>query len=171
MCFADLRMPRRLNKLSPPRLRRSFGTWWLQNAGRILGNAVTRFESRVFELVAQSGHGGTRLPHINLTRHLDLGGTRITELARRASMTNAAMTELIDQCEALGLVVRHADPIDRRARIVAFTDEGIVWLKALGKALKKAENELFDEIGEEAVAVLLERLSIYAGVVESIRTD
>src|SRR5690348_14295435 len=94
--------------------RRPQDAWRLHNAGRILGDAVTRFESRVLELMEQAGHSGTRISHINLTRHLDLEGTRITELARRANMTNAAMTELIDYCERIGLVVRQADPTDKR---------------------------------------------------------
>ena len=106
--------------------RDSKDAWRLGNAGRILGNAVTRFEARVLELMSDAGHADTRLPHVNLTRHLDLDGTRITELARRAHMTNAAMTELIDQCEALGLVVREVDASDKRARTVQFTDAGRV---------------------------------------------
>ncbi|WP_332739746.1 MarR family winged helix-turn-helix transcriptional regulator [Hydrogenophaga sp.] len=140
----------------------------MHNAGRVLGNALTRFEARVLELMAQAGHGQTRLPHINLTRHLDLEGTRITVLAQRANMTNAAMTELIDQCEGLGLVVRLSDPADRRVRIVNFTDAGRLWLAAFSKALKKAERELFEEIGEDLAATLLNALARYAGVVESI---
>jgi DNA-binding MarR family transcriptional regulator len=107
-----------------PKTRNTRDAWRLGNAGRILGNAVTRFEARVLELMAGAGHADTRLPHVNLTRHLDLEGTRITELARRAHMTNAAMTELIDQCEALGLVVREVDASDKRARTVQFTDAG-----------------------------------------------
>ena len=109
------------------------------------------------------------LHHVNLTRHLDLEGTRITELARRAHMTNAAMTELIDQCEALGLVLREADASDKRARTVQFTAAGREWLSAFGKAVKKAERELLAEIGPEAAAVLLQGLGRYAGAVESIR--
>lgn len=140
----------------------------MHNAGRVLGNALTRFEARVLELMAQAGHAQTRLPHINLTRHLDLQGTRITVLAQRANMTNAAMTELIDQCETLGLVVRLSDPSDRRARIVNFTDAGRLWLAAFAKALKKAEREMVDEIGANATATLFEALARYAGVVESI---
>lgn len=140
----------------------------MHNAGRVLGNALTRFEIRVLELMAQAGHAQTRLPHINLTRHLDLQGTRITVLAQRAHMTNAAMTELIDQCEALGLVVRLSDPADRRARIVNFTDAGRLWLTAFAKALKKAERELVDEIGADAAATLFDALARYAGVVDSI---
>ncbi len=140
----------------------------MHNAGRVLGNALTRFEARVLELMAQAGHAQTRLPHINLTRHLDLQGTRITVLAQRAHMTNAAMTELIDQCEALGLVVRLSDPADRRARIVNFTDAGRLWLAAFAKALKKAEREMVDEIGADAAATLFDALARYAGVVDSI---
>ncbi|MDP3835313.1 MAG: winged helix DNA-binding protein [Hydrogenophaga sp.] len=140
----------------------------MHNAGRVLGNALTRFEARVLELMAQAGHAQTRLPHINLTRHLDRGGTRITVLARRANMTNAAMTELIDQCEGLGLVIRLADPSDRRARVVNFTDAGQVWLAAFSRALKKAERELVEEIGADAAATLFGALARYAGVVASI---
>ncbi|MDP2985481.1 MarR family winged helix-turn-helix transcriptional regulator, partial [Hydrogenophaga sp.] len=132
--------------------RNTKDAWRLGNAGRILGNAVTRFEARVLELMAHAGHADTRLPHVNLTRHLDLEGTRITELARRAHMTNAAMTELIDQCEALGLVVREVDVSDKRARTVQFTDAGREWLAAFGRAVKKAERELLTEIGPEAAA-------------------
>lgn len=150
--------------------RRAPRAWRLYNAGRILGDALTRFESRVLELLTQAGHGGTRLSHINLTRHLDIEGTRITELARRANMTNAAMTELIDQCEQLGLVVRQADPGDRRARVVCFTDEGQAWLTAFGHAVRKAEKELVAEIGPEAAAVLLDALARYGGVVQSLGT-
>ncbi len=98
----------------------------------------------------------------------DFKGTRITVLAQRANMTNAAMTELIDQCEGLGLVVRMADPSDKRVRIVNFTEAGRLWLAAFSKALKKAERELMDEIGDDAAAALFDALARYAGVVESI---
>ena len=154
---------------NPPPGRRTPDAWRLDNAGRVLGNAVTRFESRVLELMAAAGHADTRLSHVNLTRHLDLEGTRITELARRARMTNAAMTELIDQCEGLGLVLREADPNDKRARTVQFTEAGREWLKAFGQAVKKAEREMLKEIGPEAAEVLLQGLARYAGMVESIR--
>lgn len=117
-----------------------------------------------------AGYADTRLSHINLTRHLDLGGTRITELAKRARMTGAAMTELIDQCENIGLVERISDPTDRRVRIVAFTEAGRLWLDAFGKSVKKAERELLDEIGAEAYTYLFGALAEYGSAVESIKS-
>ncbi len=142
--------------------------WRLHNAGRILGNALVRFETRVLVLMEQAGYTQTRLSHVNLTRHLDLEGTRITELARRARMTNAAMTELIDQCEQLGLVLREADPADARARVVRFTEDGRQWLADFGKALRKAERELVREIGESAAQALYGPLADYGDAVQSI---
>jgi DNA-binding MarR family transcriptional regulator len=153
---------------APSANRRPSAAWRLRNAGRILSDAVTRFESRVMELMERAGYTETRLSHINLTRHLDLDGTRITDLARRAGMTNAAMTELVDQCEAIGLVERTFDSTDRRARVVQFTDEGRQWLAAFGKAVKKAEGELVKAIGPEAFDLLFGPLARYAGGVRSL---
>jgi DNA-binding MarR family transcriptional regulator len=101
--------------------RKSGTAWRHANVGRLLNNAVRRFEARVLELMSASGHVETRIAHVSLTRNLDVEGTRLTELAQRASMSKQAMGELVDQCAELGLVERMADPKDGRARIIRFT--------------------------------------------------
>jgi DNA-binding MarR family transcriptional regulator len=136
--------------------------WRTHNPGRVLSSALYRFEARVMELMHEAGHAHIRRSHVNLTRHLDLEGTRITDLARRAAMTNAAMTELIGQCEELGLVERVSDPLDKRARVVRFTDQGLEWLEAFGRAVAVAQREMSREIGSEAMAVLLNDVARYA---------
>lgn len=151
-----------------PALRPGAKGWRLHNVGRVLGDALSRFEGRVLALMDLAGYTGMRLSHVNMTRHLDLEGTRITELARRARMTNAAMTELVDQCERLGLVRREPDPADGRVRRVCFTEEGRDWLQAFGRALRQAERELRREIGEDAAAILFGPLAEYAAAVRSI---
>ncbi|MDP9928255.1 DNA-binding MarR family transcriptional regulator [Variovorax paradoxus] len=137
--------------------------WRTDNVGRLLSSALRRFEERVMSLMVERGHAQTRRSHVNLTRHLDIGGTRITELARRAAMTNAAMTELIDQCESIGLVERMADPADKRVRIVRFTQVGESWLKDFGRAVAQAQREMSKEVGEDQLAVVLAALASYAG--------
>ncbi|MGE4335162.1 MAG: MarR family winged helix-turn-helix transcriptional regulator [Pigmentiphaga sp.] len=141
--------------------------WRTRNPGRALSNALHRFEERVMELMSAAGHSHTRRSHVNLTRHLDLEGTRITELARRAAMTNAAMTELIDQCVLLGLVERVADPSDKRVRIVRFTPGGLAWLDAFGEAVALAQQEMADAIGDDSLSLLLDALGRYAAQPES----
>lgn len=140
--------------------------WRANNPGRVLSNALRRFEERVLELMSAAGHSSTRLSHVNLTRHLDLEGTRITELARRASITNPAMTELIDQCEALGLVERVPDSTDKRVRIVRFTPAGLDWLAAFGHAVAEAQAEMAEVIGACCMKILLTDLANYAAAME-----
>ncbi|KAF1023922.1 MAG: hypothetical protein GAK30_00289 [Paracidovorax wautersii] len=141
--------------------------WRQHNPGRVLSNALRRFEERVLALMSEAGHAQTRRSHVNLTRHLDLEGTRITELARRAAMTNAAMTELIDQCETLGLVERLQDPADKRVRIVRFTAAGLEWLDVFGWAVGEAQAEMEADIGRRGMSVVLTDLAGYASAMEA----
>lgn len=137
--------------------------WRHSNVGRLLNNAVRRFEARVLELMSENGHSETRIAHVNLTRNLDIGGTRLTELARRAEMSKQAMSELVEQCTALGLVDRAADPSDRRARLVSFTSTGLEWLEAFRDAVDLAEHEMREELGDLLMDAVVTGLTNYAG--------
>lgn len=128
-------------------MNRHSESWRHSNIGRILHSALGRFESRVFEILAENGHGEARYTHLNLTRNLDIAGTRTSELARRAGVTKQAMGEIVEQCENLGLVRRTPDKRDARAKIVKFTELGFEWLEAFRVALGKAEEEMRDELG------------------------
>jgi DNA-binding MarR family transcriptional regulator len=148
---------------------RNSGTAWRHAIiGRLLNNAVRRFEARVLELMSECGHAGTRIAHINLTRNLDVEGTRLTELAQRASMSKQAMGELVDQCAALGLVTRSVDPADRRARIVTFTPAGLVWLDAFRAAADVAEREMRSELGEETMDAIVKGLAAYGAKFDTL---
>ncbi len=109
------------------------------------------------------GHSKTRIAHVNLTRNLDVEGTRLTELARRAEMTKQAMSELVEQCAQMGLVERTDDPSDRRARLVTFTPAGLMWLEAFRDAVDRAESEMREELGDALMNAILEGLNRYAG--------
>ncbi|MFC0218905.1 DNA-binding MarR family transcriptional regulator [Pseudochelatococcus lubricantis] len=138
------------------------GTAWRHaNIGRLLNNAVRRFEARVLEVMSEKGHTEARIAHISLTRNLDIAGTRLTELARRASMSKQAMGELVDQCANLGLVDRTEDPSDRRARLIVFTPTGIEWLEAFRTAVDIAEAEMRAELGETAMNAIVAGLTGY----------
>jgi DNA-binding MarR family transcriptional regulator len=144
-----------------PRKDVGIDQWRHDNIGRLLNNAVSRFESRVLELMSRSGHPQARISHVSLTRNLDLNGTRVSELARRAGMTKQAMGELVSQCAALKLVVANIDPSDKRARIVQFTRAGRRWLEAFRRAVDQAEREMRDEVGAMSMDVLRGALALY----------
>lgn len=135
--------------------------WRQHNVGRLLNNAVRRFEDRVLAILAQQSLPHLAPSHINATRHLDLDGTRLTELARRAAMTKQSMSELVSQLVQLGIVARHPDPLDTRARQICFTPLGLRWLHAFGAAVAQAEAELCDCVGADAATQLTLALQRY----------
>ena len=148
--------------------------WRQTHLGRLLGHAMRRFDQRVLHLMAASAEAPLALSHlaardkvgaahIHLTRHLPLKGARLTELAQSAGMTKQAMANLVDQCEAWGLVTRAADPLDARARRVCFTPTGLAWLQAFRDAVAQAEAEFREEVGPDVATVVAIGLEAYAG--------
>jgi DNA-binding MarR family transcriptional regulator len=78
-------------------------------------------------------------------------------------MTKQAMGDLVDQCEAWGIVKREADPRDARGRFVRFTPVGLAWLQAFQEAVAQAEAEFRQEVGDEVATVVQLGLEAYAG--------
>jgi DNA-binding MarR family transcriptional regulator len=148
--------------------------WRLTHLGRLLGHAMRRFDERVLELMAHdidvplalsnlAARSQVSAAHVHITRHLALEGSRLTTLAEQAGMSKQAMGDLVDQCEAWGLVVRVPDDQDRRARRIRFTESGLAWLNAFRKAVAQAEAEFRAEVGAEVATVVMIGLEAYAG--------
>ncbi|MDR2852724.1 MAG: MarR family transcriptional regulator [Burkholderiaceae bacterium] len=146
--------------------------WRQSHIGRLLGEAMRRFDARVLTLMAYdievplalsnlAARHQISAAHIHITRHLARGGSRLSELAQRAGMSKQAMGALVDQCAAWGLVTRESDPHDGRARQVRFTTDGLAWLDAFRRAVAQAERELRISIGTEVATVLTLGLEAY----------
>ena len=149
-------------------------SWRLTHLGRLRGHAARRFDERVLGLMANNvdvplalsnlaARSQVSAAHVHVTRHLALEGSRLTELAQRAGMSKQAMGDLVDQCEACGLVTREPDPLDARARRVRFTPTGLAWLQAFKEAVAQAEAEFRAEVGHQVATVVMIGLEAYAG--------
>lgn len=71
-----------------------------------------------------AGFDDHRLVHHNVMAHVTFEGIRLTDLAEKAGITKQAMSELVIDLERLGYLTRTADPHDRRAKLICFTDKG-----------------------------------------------
>ena len=149
-------------------------SWRTGHVGHWLRLALDRFDARVHSLMANhpavplglanlAARGQIGAAHIHITRHLDLQGTRLTALAERAGMTKQAMTTLVTQCEAWGMVQRADDPSDARAKRIIFTAAGLAWVQAYHDAVMQAREELEQSVGPEVATVLALGLEAYAG--------
>jgi DNA-binding MarR family transcriptional regulator len=164
-----------MNETTLPNAHAGYDTTWrLTHLGRLMGEALRRFDARVLALMAGSidvplalsnlaARDQVGAAHIHITRHLAVGGSRLTALALSAGMSKQAMGDLVDQCEAWGIVRREADPYDRRARRVVFTESGLAWLEAFRCAVVQAEDEFRQAVGDDVATVVGLGLEAYAG--------
>lgn len=146
--------------------------WRITHLGRLLGHALRRFDERVLWLMARNVEVPLALAnlaardqigaaHIHITRHLAIGGSRLTDLALSAGMSKQAMGDLVTQCEAWGLVTREADAHDKRAKKVMFTASGLMWLGAFERAVAQAEDEFRTAVGPDVATVVALGLEAY----------
>ena len=146
--------------------------WRVTHLGRLMGNALRRFDERVLQLMARdvlvplalsnlAARDQVGAAHIHITRHLALSGSRLTDLASAAGMSKQAMGDLVTQCEAWGLITREPDAYDKRAKKVMFTADGLFWLGAFERAVTQAETEFRAAVGQDVATVVALGLEAY----------
>lgn len=100
---------------------------------------------------------GLRPAHLMVLQTLDHppAGTRLTELAERAQMTAQSMGELIDGLERHGYVERIPDPVDRRAKLIRYTDLGWAAHERGGEIVRDVQAEWAARLGNDKLSHLL----------------
>jgi DNA-binding MarR family transcriptional regulator len=91
-------------------------------------------------------------------------GVKVSELSRFLRVTSPTVTQLLNQLEETGLVVRKEDPKDRRAVRVSLTVEGDETAKNALRGYMDRMNGLVDYLGEddtENLTRLLKKVSVY----------
>ena len=123
------------------------------------------------EAVARLGPPGEgprmRPAHTSVFPHIDLDGTRLTELARRLGISKQAVGQLVDELEQMDVLERVPDPRDGRAKLIKFANRpGSSLLDGLAH-LRRFEAELAEAVGSERMAALHDGLSALLAVLES----
>ncbi len=108
-----------------------------------------------------------RTAHTTLLPHIDLEGTRLTELARRMGISKQAVAQLVEELEGFGMLERVPDPSDGRARLVRFTAQGRRGLLQGLRLLAQLEAELAEVVGERRLRALRSTLSLLVEHLES----
>ena len=114
----------------------------LMKCGRLLN------ERGVQQFGEEMGVDTLRAAHTNLFPHIDMEGTRLTDLAARVGISKQAVGQLVDVLDELGAVERVPDPVDGRAKLIRFASEGGQPVLMRGMAvLGRLEEQMQQEIG------------------------
>ncbi|WP_245272325.1 MarR family transcriptional regulator [Xanthobacter sp. 126] len=131
--------------------------------GFLLVDSARLYRARIDRAFDGAGLGLTigearALAHININP-----GLRQSALAEKMSVEPMTLVGFLDRLEALGLVVREADPTDRRAKIVALTDAARPYLDGIEQAAARAREEATRGFSDEERAQLREFLDRIRG--------
>ena len=100
----------------------------------------------------------TGLPVLVISRFGD-GGVRPGILAETLSLEASSLVRIVDHLIGSGLVERHDDPQDRRAKILRLTDEGLKTAALMDQALTPFRRKLFGAFDPADVEATLRVLS------------
>ena len=115
--------------------------------------------ARMEKELADAGHDLTFSQFIAIKK-LATGIASVTDLARAADLNPGAMTRLLDKLEARGLLVREADPSDRRALHIHLTDAGReIWsdIDQCGRRVRERALDGMDDATRAHLTRLLEQ--------------
>jgi DNA-binding MarR family transcriptional regulator len=112
------------------------------------------FEDSLLSRLDEAGWPEITRAHSLVFAHLDLGGTRPSELARRIGITRQAVNQTLGELVALGLVALVPDPASRRSKLVVLTPVGKITVESAQAVFQQLEDELATRIGRAGVAEL-----------------
>ncbi|MFI1186555.1 MarR family winged helix-turn-helix transcriptional regulator [Streptomyces californicus] len=108
---------------------------------------------RVQSDLAAQGIVDLRPAHLRVFAALGHGdGARVTEIAERLGSTKQTVGPLVDELVATGYLHRRRDPADGRAKIVAFSPEGIVAAEAARRSAEGIDGRWADRVGAQRLA-------------------
>jgi DNA-binding MarR family transcriptional regulator len=125
-------------------------------SARINEVLLARFAERGFPEIRAS-YGSVLVPLFGQD------GMRLGELAEASRLSKQAMTGLVAQCEAAGLVERQRDPTDGRAYIVRLSERGRSFRGVAERVLDDLDEQLRALLGTATTEALINALK---GVME-----
>ena len=118
------------------------------NVGFLLAKASARYNELLAERFAERGFPEVRASYGSVLVPLfEQDGQRLGDLARASRLSKQAMTGLVKQCEADGLVERERDPADGRAFNVRLTPRGRAFRALAGEVLGELDGVLVRSLG------------------------
>ena len=124
-------------------------------------SAVYWFDEALQATLKEAGIPNVSRAQSMLIANISAGEHRATRIARNLGVTRQAISLMLSELEARGIVELLPDPEDRRARIVRLAEQANGTRRAASKALHYLELKLVERIG----------LPAYHGLRDAMRMD
>ncbi|MCC9205528.1 MarR family winged helix-turn-helix transcriptional regulator [Arthrobacter sp. zg-Y769] len=117
--------------------------------GQLLVRLLAEFRRVLLEEADRHGYGDLRPAHLQITGNIGTKGIRLTALAARAQLSLAATSELVNELQSLGYLMRKPDPADARAKLILPTPRGLQLLSDASDKVRELEQLWGTYAGEQ----------------------
>ncbi|MFO0667685.1 MAG: MarR family winged helix-turn-helix transcriptional regulator [Polyangiaceae bacterium] len=128
------------------------------SVAQLLFRCARRLNDKALSDVAKATGLSIRASHTALFPHIDLEGTRQSDLAERLGVSKQAIHKLVSELESMGVLERAVDPSDGRATLVRFSQKKGRTLYDGMAVLAATEAQMSERLGEKRRAALHEAL-------------
>ncbi|MEU7746619.1 MarR family transcriptional regulator [Nonomuraea sp. NPDC049158] len=127
---------------------------------RIIDESQRHYAAYALFNQAMADHLGIHPTDLQCVALLDLeaGPVSTGEIARLTGLTPGSATRLVDRLEKAGLVVRHADPADRRRALVALAPSAQARIGDAWETPGKAFAEVMESYSDTELTVIADYL-------------
>ena len=115
---------------------------------RLMIRAFRHFETELLRRLQAQGVDDITYSNLNVIRHLDRTGLRLSELARDAGMSKQAIGKLVGELERKGYVRLVPDSADGRAKRVQYTRKGQRLIDTAIEIVTQMEQAYIATLGE-----------------------
>jgi DNA-binding MarR family transcriptional regulator len=131
-------------------MSRSTKAWERRRSGLgiLAARLMVAVQRELYSRLAEAGYRDLTYLHGAVIAHLDEGGTRATEIARRSGRHKQVIGRLVDELEDLGYVKRRPDPADRRGKLVVPTARGVELMRLSDAIIAEIERRQARELGK-----------------------
>lgn len=154
--------------MTSPRRRRTLEQAKQASTLQLLFKAARLANDRAIARVnLEAGHPVFRRAIADLLPHIDLTGVRIGAISAKVGVSKQAVSKVVADMVAAGVVEVVADPTDARARLVRFTPRGVDAIAHGLGVLSGLERELARQVGARTIRRLHAALVAIVPALES----
>jgi DNA-binding MarR family transcriptional regulator len=124
------------------------------NLAQLLKHPFEALLARLHQELAAAGFPDIRPAHGCVLQYAEPGGSRLTDLARRAGLTKPTVLAAVDDLERLGYAERLADPDDGRAKLVRLTPRGGAAAAEGARIIARIETDWQNRLGPQRARAL-----------------
>lgn len=126
--------------------------------GQLLVRLLAEFRRELLAEAEGHGYGDLRPAHLQITGNIGTKGIRLTALAARAQLSLAATSELVNELQTLGYLLRKPDPVDARAKLILPTARGLKLLQEASAKVAELEQQWAGYAGDRNFEAAMQTL-------------